>query len=80
MSVSGIFYLLKSVCEWDVLPSKKALLKELSKSEAAERGLQESSRELKKAQDSPKRELKGGGEESSRESSREEGEPHQLSL
>ena len=25
-----MFYLLKSVCEWDVLPSKKALLKELS--------------------------------------------------
>ena len=44
-----MFYLLKSVCEWDVLPSKKALLKEHSREYS-----RESSREFK-------RELKGGG-------------------
>ena len=46
-----MFYLLKSVCEWDVLPSKKALLKEHSREG---RGGIELKRELK-------RELKGGG-------------------
>ena len=47
-----MFYLLKSVSEWDVLPSKKALLKESSR--AFKRELKgEGGRELK-------RELKGG--------------------
>ena len=53
-----MFYLLKSVCEWDVLPSKKALLKEHSREGGGIELKRELKQELKREL---KGELKGGG-------------------